>query len=172
MKNMSNFTQWKRWISQCDDHAHITHQKHFRQSGRSTQSALYIFNTLHIFTDEPKLQPWTDAIGTFVLGACSQNSSAQPDLMAGPRRPGGRAAVLMEFSRQNLRIKYINIPCIGTNLCITMPAKSTLSCTKSTCVKGNDWYLYIGSGNTCHPLIYNQTWFWIVSEVLSSFVTF
>ena len=31
----------------------ITHQKHHAQSGRSTQSAVDIFNTLHVFTKEP-----------------------------------------------------------------------------------------------------------------------
>ena len=31
----------------------ITHQKHLAQSGRSTQSAVDIFNTLRIFTKEP-----------------------------------------------------------------------------------------------------------------------
>ena len=36
------------------------------------------------------------------------------------------------FSTQNLRIKYI--PCVGTHLWITMPAKSTLCSIKSTCV--------------------------------------
>ena len=31
----------------------ITHQKHLVQSGCSTRSTLYIFNTLRIFTKEP-----------------------------------------------------------------------------------------------------------------------
>ena len=31
----------------------ITHQKHIVQSGRSTQSAVDIFNTLSVFTKEP-----------------------------------------------------------------------------------------------------------------------
>ena len=31
----------------------ITHQKHLAQSGRSTLSAVDIFNTLRVFTKEP-----------------------------------------------------------------------------------------------------------------------
>ena len=31
----------------------ITHQKHHAQSGRSTRSAVDIFNTLRVFTKEP-----------------------------------------------------------------------------------------------------------------------
>ena len=31
----------------------ITHQKHLAQSGRSTRSAVDIFNTLRVFTKEP-----------------------------------------------------------------------------------------------------------------------
>ena len=31
----------------------ITHQKHLAQSGRSTRSAVDIFNTLRLFTKEP-----------------------------------------------------------------------------------------------------------------------
>ena len=52
---------------------------------------------------------------------------------------GGRTAVPGGgFSGQNLRIKYI--PCVGTHLWITMPAKSTSSYTKSTCVNRSNWY--------------------------------
>ena len=47
-------------------------------------------------------------------------------------RDGQEAAPGTGFSGQNLRIKYI--PCIYTHLWITMPAKSTLFHTKSTCV--------------------------------------
>ena len=52
MKNINMLTQWKKWISQCDVHARVTHQKHLR-SGRSTRSAVDIFNTLRVFTKEP-----------------------------------------------------------------------------------------------------------------------
>ena len=31
----------------------ITHQKHLAQSGRSTRSAVDIFNALRVFTEEP-----------------------------------------------------------------------------------------------------------------------
>ena len=57
MKNINNFTQWKKWIGRCDLDVTfartITHQKHLAQSGRSTRSAMDIFNTLRIFTKEP-----------------------------------------------------------------------------------------------------------------------
>ena len=53
MKNINNFTQCKKWISRCDVHAAITHQKHLPQSGRSTRTAVDIFNTLRVFTKEP-----------------------------------------------------------------------------------------------------------------------
>ena len=47
------------------------------------------------------------------------------------RDGSGRAAAPgAGFSGQNLSIKYI--PCVGTHLWITMPAKSTLSYAKST----------------------------------------
>ena len=50
MKNLNNFTQWKSGsVDVTFTHA-ITHQK---QSGRSTRSAVDIFNTLHVFTKEP-----------------------------------------------------------------------------------------------------------------------
>ena len=49
LKNINNFTQWKK-MDQCDVNPRaITHQKHLAQSGRSTQSAVDIFNTLHVF---------------------------------------------------------------------------------------------------------------------------
>ena len=55
MKNINNFTQWKKWISAVDVTfaSAITHQKHLAQSGRSTRSAVDIFNTLRVFTKEP-----------------------------------------------------------------------------------------------------------------------
>ena len=37
-------------------HAAITHQKYYAQFGCSTQISLDIFNTLHIFTNEPVRQ--------------------------------------------------------------------------------------------------------------------
>lgn len=56
MNKINTFTKWKNgWV----DASHATimctipHQKYFAQSGRSTRSALYIFNKLHVFTLEP-----------------------------------------------------------------------------------------------------------------------
>ena len=57
MKNINNFTQWKTWISRCDvrsrDHAQKAPRAVWSQSGRSTRSAVDIFNTLRVFTKEP-----------------------------------------------------------------------------------------------------------------------
>ena len=55
MKNINNFTQWKEWISRCDvrDHAPKAPRAVWAQSWCSTQSAVDIFNTLHVFTKEP-----------------------------------------------------------------------------------------------------------------------
>ena len=53
MKNINNFTQWKKWINRCDVRVRDTHQKHLAQSGHSTRSAVDIFNTLRVFTKEP-----------------------------------------------------------------------------------------------------------------------
>ena len=57
MKNINNFTQWKKWISRCDvrarDHAPKAPRAVWGQSWRSRQSAVDIFNTLHIFSKEP-----------------------------------------------------------------------------------------------------------------------
>ena len=57
MKNINNFTQWKKWISRCDvrarDHAPKAPRADWAQSGRSTWSAVDIFNTLRVFTKEP-----------------------------------------------------------------------------------------------------------------------
>ena len=57
MKNINNFTQWKKWISRCDvrarDHAPKEPRAVWAQSGRSTRSAVDIFNTLRVFTKEP-----------------------------------------------------------------------------------------------------------------------
>ena len=54
MKNINNSTQWEKNGSVDVTFTHmITHQNHFVQSGRSTQSAVDIFNTLHLFTKEP-----------------------------------------------------------------------------------------------------------------------
>ena len=50
----------KKWITRCEDHTRdhtplrpIIHQKHLAQSGYNNQSAVDIFNTLHVFTKEP-----------------------------------------------------------------------------------------------------------------------
>ena len=52
LKN-NNFTQWKNGsVDVTITHA-IMQQKRLAQSGRSTLHALYIFNTLSIFTEEP-----------------------------------------------------------------------------------------------------------------------
>ena len=53
MKNINNFTQWKNGSVDVTITRAITQQKHLAQSGRSTRSALYIFNTLHVFTKAP-----------------------------------------------------------------------------------------------------------------------
>ena len=57
MNNVNNFTQWKIWISWCDAHARNHAPKAppavWAHSGRSTRSAVDIFNTLHIFTKQP-----------------------------------------------------------------------------------------------------------------------
>ena len=57
MKNINNFTQWKKWISRCDvlvrDHAPKAPRAVWAQSWRSTRSAVDIFNTLRVFTKEP-----------------------------------------------------------------------------------------------------------------------
>ena len=53
MKNINNFTQWKNGsVDVAFTHA-ITHQKHLAQSGRSTRSAVDIFNALCVFMKEP-----------------------------------------------------------------------------------------------------------------------
>ena len=57
MKNINNFTQWKKWISRCDvrarNHAPKAPRAVWAQSWRSTPSAVDIFNTLCVFTKEP-----------------------------------------------------------------------------------------------------------------------
>ena len=54
MKNINNFTQWKKNGSVDVTFTRaITHQKFLAQCGRSTRSAVDIFNTLCIFTKEP-----------------------------------------------------------------------------------------------------------------------
>ena len=53
MKNTNNITQWKNGSVYVTITRGITQQKHLAQSGHSTQSALYIFNTLCVFTKEP-----------------------------------------------------------------------------------------------------------------------
>ena len=54
MKNINNFTQWKKNGSvDVTITSAIMHQKHLAQSGRSMRSAVDIFNTLRIFTKEP-----------------------------------------------------------------------------------------------------------------------
>ena len=57
MKNINNFTQWKKWISGCDVHERDQAPKAPRavwaQSWRSTRSAVDIFNTLRVFSKEP-----------------------------------------------------------------------------------------------------------------------
>ena len=49
MKNINNFTKWKN----ASVDVRITQQKHLSQSGRSTWTAVDIFNTLRVFTKEP-----------------------------------------------------------------------------------------------------------------------
>ena len=53
MKNINNFTQWKNGSVDVPITCAITQQKRLVQSGHNTQSALYIFNTLLLFTKEP-----------------------------------------------------------------------------------------------------------------------
>ena len=57
MKDINNFTQWKKWISRCDvrarHHAPKAPPAIFAQSGCSPRSAVEIFNTLRVFTKEP-----------------------------------------------------------------------------------------------------------------------
>ena len=53
MKNFNNFTQWKNGSVNVVITRAILQQKHLAQSGCSRWSALYIFNSLHIFTKEP-----------------------------------------------------------------------------------------------------------------------
>ena len=53
MKNINNFTQLKNGSVDVTFEREITHQKHLGQSGRSTRSAVDIFNTLRVFTKEP-----------------------------------------------------------------------------------------------------------------------
>ena len=53
MKNINNFTQWKNGSVDVTFARENTHQKHLAQSGRSTRSAVDIFNTLRVFTKEP-----------------------------------------------------------------------------------------------------------------------
>ena len=54
---LTNFTQWKKWISRCDVraryHAPNAPRAVWAQSWRSTRSAVDIFNTLRVFTKEP-----------------------------------------------------------------------------------------------------------------------
>ena len=54
MKNINNFTQWKKRISRCD----VLACYHAPKAPRAvwvqyTQSAVDIFNTLRVFTKEP-----------------------------------------------------------------------------------------------------------------------
>ena len=57
MKNINNFTQWKKWISWCDvrarDHAPKAPRAVWAQSWHSTRSAVDIFSTLRVFTKKP-----------------------------------------------------------------------------------------------------------------------
>ena len=54
MKNITNFTQWKKNESVDVTFTRaISRQKHLSQSRRSTRSAVNIFNTLHVYTQEP-----------------------------------------------------------------------------------------------------------------------
>ena len=57
VKNINNFTQWRKWISRRDvlsrDHASKAPRAVWAQSWRSTRSAVDIFNTLRVFNKEP-----------------------------------------------------------------------------------------------------------------------
>ena len=53
MKNINNFTQWKYGSVDVTFTHTITHQKYLAHIVRSTRSAVDIFNTLHVFTEEP-----------------------------------------------------------------------------------------------------------------------
>ena len=53
MKNINIFTKHKNGSVNVMFTRTITHQKHLAQSGRNTRNALYIFNTLRVFTKEP-----------------------------------------------------------------------------------------------------------------------
>ena len=53
MKNINNLPSDKNGSVDVTFSREITHQKHLAQSGRSTWSAVDIFNTLRVFTKEP-----------------------------------------------------------------------------------------------------------------------
>ena len=50
MKNINQFTQWKKGWFDVTIRRAITQQKYLAKSGRSTHSALYSFDTLRVFT--------------------------------------------------------------------------------------------------------------------------
>ena len=56
MKFMNNFTQRKNRLVNVTFARAITHEKHLKQSGRSTRSAADIYNTLRVFANEPVIQ--------------------------------------------------------------------------------------------------------------------
>ena len=53
MKNINTFTKRRNESVDVTITRTITHQKHLMQPGRCTWSAVNIFNTLCIFTEEP-----------------------------------------------------------------------------------------------------------------------
>ena len=53
IKNINNFTQWKKWISRCDVRARDHAPKAPRAVLAQYAECSGIFNTLHVFTKEP-----------------------------------------------------------------------------------------------------------------------
>ena len=53
IKNINDFTQWKYGSVAVTLKRTSTHQMHHAQAGRSTRSAVDIFNTLRVFAHEP-----------------------------------------------------------------------------------------------------------------------
>ena len=54
MKNINNFTQWKKWISRCGVRAHDHAPKAPRAVlAQYAECSGHIFNTLRVFTKEP-----------------------------------------------------------------------------------------------------------------------
>ena len=78
MKNIKTFTQWKNGSIDVTFTRGITYQKHLAQSGRSTRSAVDIFNTLIcVFSKEP-IRVWEIELACMNL---NQGDLNQPTLL-------------------------------------------------------------------------------------------